>query len=80
MTFDETYLCQPIVISRQAIKIINKIWRRMTNMYSTISGWMIPFSRAGEAKDIDVSVAMKVCNIDEKVLKDQESPIAVFVR
>ena len=45
-------------------------------MYSTISGWMIPFSRACEAKDIDVSLAMKACNIDEKVLKDQESRIA----
>lgn len=48
----------------------------MTILYSTISGWMIPFSRACEANSIDVSVAMKACNIDEKVLKDQESRVA----
>jgi AraC-like DNA-binding protein len=48
----------------------------MTTTYSTISGWMIPFTRAMEAHDIDVSVAMKACNIDDKVLKDQESRIA----
>jgi hypothetical protein len=38
----------------------------MTTLYSTISGWMIPFSRACEANGIDVSVAMKACNIDKK--------------
>jgi hypothetical protein len=48
----------------------------MTILYSTISGWMIPFSRACEANSIDVSVAMKACDIDEKVLKDQESRVA----
>ncbi len=48
----------------------------MISLYSTISGWMIPFSRACEANGIDLLVAMKACNIDEKILQDQESRVA----
>ena len=48
----------------------------MTEHFSTLSGWMIPFSRAMEARDIDLSEAMLACNIDQKALKDQESRIA----
>jgi AraC-like DNA-binding protein len=48
----------------------------MTEHFSTLSGWMIPFSRAMEARGIDLATAMSACNIDQKTLKDQESRIA----
>lgn len=48
----------------------------MTDQYSTLSGWMIPFSRAMEASEIDVAAALHACDINKSTLKDQESRIA----
>lgn len=48
----------------------------MTQNFSTLSGWMIPFSRAMEASGIDLASAMEACQVDQKTLKDQESRIA----
>lgn len=48
----------------------------MNEQFSTLSGWMIPFSRAMEAHDIDVEQALVACGISMAVMKDQESRIA----
>lgn len=48
----------------------------MQDYYSTLNGWMIPFSRAMEVHDIDTSIALKECGISQEVIADQESRIA----
>jgi len=48
----------------------------MPEQYSTLSGWMIPISRAMEANGINVIDSLKACNISQKVLADQESRLA----
>lgn len=48
----------------------------MQNYYSTLTGWMIPFTRAMEAQNIDVVLALEECNISKDVVNDQESRIA----
>ena len=46
------------------------------NYYSTLTGWMIPTSRAMDAHNIDIAAALKACNISQEVMADQESRIA----
>lgn len=48
----------------------------MQNYYSTLTGWMISFSRAMEAHNIDTAMALKECGISQDVMSDQESRIA----
>lgn len=48
----------------------------MQNYYSTLTGWMIPFSRAMDAHNIDTATALKECDISQDVVADQESRIA----
>ncbi|GAA6171243.1 AraC family transcriptional regulator [Colwellia sp. KU-HH00111] len=48
----------------------------MEDYYSTLIGWMIPISKAMEAQKIDVSLALKECNMSQDVVTDQESRIA----
>ncbi len=45
----------------------------MPNQFSTLSGWMIPFSRAMAIHDLNANDACKACGIYEHTLKDQES-------
>ncbi|NRA62093.1 MAG: AraC family transcriptional regulator [Psychrobium sp.] len=45
--------------------------------YSTISGWIIPFSRAMEAFDIDASKAFRTFDIDANAIKAPEVRIGV---
>lgn len=47
----------------------------MADYYSTLSGWIIPFSRAMDACDIDVDKAFSVCGIDANAVKDPEARI-----
>jgi len=44
--------------------------------YSTLTGWMIPFSRAMEAHNINTAKALAECNISQDVVSEQESRIA----
>jgi len=44
--------------------------------YSTLNGWMIPFTRAMEAHHIDSVAALEACAISQEMLDDQESRIA----
>jgi AraC-like DNA-binding protein len=46
------------------------------NYYSTLIGWMIPFSRAMEAQNIDIAQALEECEISQDIMNDQESRIA----
>lgn len=48
----------------------------MQDYYSTLTGWMIPFSRAMEAHNINTAMALEECNISRDVVSDQESRIA----
>ncbi|NRA70566.1 MAG: AraC family transcriptional regulator ligand-binding domain-containing protein [Gammaproteobacteria bacterium] len=45
--------------------------------YSTISGWIIPFSRAMEIFNIDTNKAFKKFDIDPNLIKDPESRVDV---
>jgi AraC-like DNA-binding protein len=47
----------------------------MDSYYSTLSGWLIPFSRAMEAAGLDSEEIFSQCNINPKLL-DQESRLA----
>jgi len=58
-------------------------WETLKNLgnavqdyYSTLTGWMIPVSRVMDAHGIDISKALKECEISQDVMKDQESRIA----
>ncbi|KGJ90805.1 AraC family transcriptional regulator [Colwellia psychrerythraea] len=46
------------------------------NYYSTLTGWMIPTSKAMDAHSIDIAAALKECDISQDVMADQESRIA----
>ena len=46
------------------------------NYYSTLTGWMIPTSKAMDAHGIDIAAALKECDISQDVMADQESRIA----
>ena len=46
------------------------------NYYSTLTGWMIPTSKAMDAHNIDIAAALKECDISQDVMADQESRIA----
>ena len=46
------------------------------NYYSTLTGWMIPTSKAMDAHNIDIASALKECDISQDVMADQESRIA----
>ena len=46
------------------------------NYYSTLTGWMIPTSKAMDAHNIDIATALKECDISQDVMADQESRIA----
>ena len=48
----------------------------MQDYYSTLSGWMIPLTRAMQANDIDIALALKTSNISKEIMADQESRIA----
>ncbi len=48
----------------------------MIEQFSTLSGWMIPFSRAMEIHGLSSEDALKECDINDQVLKDQESRFA----
>lgn len=48
----------------------------MSHTYSTLSGWLIPFSRAMEARNIDVNTAFSKCGINTAELQDQETRLA----
>jgi len=58
-------------------------WKNMKNKgiavqdyYSTLTGWMIPTSRAMDAHNIDIAEALKSCDISQDVMVDPESRIA----
>ena len=48
----------------------------MQDYYSTLIGWMIPFSRAMEAQNIDIPKALEACQISQDIMNDQESRLA----
>lgn len=48
----------------------------MSQAYSTLSGWLIPFSRAMKARGIDPEQAFSDCEINTCELKDQETRLA----
>lgn len=48
----------------------------MSQTYSTLSGWLIPFSRAMKTRGIDQELAFSECEIDTCELKDQETRLA----
>jgi len=49
----------------------------MTEQFSTLSGWMIPFTKAMEACQIDSTQALQVAGFESQFVSDQESRIAV---
>lgn len=52
----------------------NKIWvTQLASYYSILNGWMIPFSKAMKAYNIDSKKALKECNIDLKSKWDPEA-------
>jgi len=71
-------MCQPVVISCKPRNIDRSqiIGNAVQDYYSTLIGWMIPISRAMEAHQIDLTTALKECNISQDVMTDQESRIA----
>jgi AraC-like DNA-binding protein len=71
-------MCQPIVISCNSRKIEKNqnIGNAVQDYYSTLTGWMIPISRAMQANSIDAAKALKACDISLDVMQDQESSIA----
>lgn len=48
----------------------------MSTYYSTLSGWLIPFTRAMEAHHIDAQQAFQACGINPETLRNQESRLA----
>lgn len=53
-----------------------RLGNAMQDYYSTLTGWMIPISRAMEAHGIDAIKALEECNISLDAVSDQESRIA----
>ncbi len=49
----------------------------MTEQFSTLSGWMIPFTKAMDACQIDTTKALQVAGFESQFVSDQESRIAV---
>lgn len=48
----------------------------MSQAYSALSGWLIPFSRAMKEHNIDVEQALERCEINAAEMQDQETRIA----
>ncbi len=49
----------------------------MSEQFSTLSGWMIPFTKAMEACQIDSAKALQAAGFESQFVSDQESRIAV---
>nr|WP_241664498.1 AraC family transcriptional regulator [Ningiella ruwaisensis] len=52
------------------------MFEQVSEYYSALSGWLIPFSRAMEDNGIDVNTALAECDIVPSVMADQESRLA----